>query len=113
MCCPGDSHSAATSGSRLGVVVTTMSASVTASRTLATAVTGMPSASVSSRAAAWAGCGRRLQMTARSRGRTRVRASSCSRACTPAPTIPALLAPARARYFAATAPAAAVRTSVR
>ena len=79
--------------------------------TVAAAVTGKPIRAVMSRAKSAAFAGSRAQTRAAESFRTCASAASCIRACIPAPRIAATDASSRARCFAATAPAAAVRTS--
>ncbi|ESX76371.1 hypothetical protein X758_01410 [Mesorhizobium sp. LSHC416B00] len=101
------------SGSVDGVVVTMMSAPMVALAASGSARTRMPSFSRSAPAAVCALTASRAQIRASAIGRTNMSASSCSPACTPAPKIAATDESGRDRCFAATAPAAAVRTSVR
>ena len=102
------------SGSVGGVVVTMMSAPAAAACGVALgAHRDAELLAQTRRAGRSALAASRAQIARLSIGRTSISASSCSRACTPAPKIAATAASGRARCLAATAPAAAVRTSVR
>ena len=113
ICCPGCSQSASTKGSEDGVVVTIISAPMIANFGVLATLTSKPNSSCSSAAQSDVLFGSRAHRRTRLIGRTKVNALSCNLACVPAPRMAAVSEFCRAKYLAATAPAAAVRTSVK
>eukprot|EP00966_Prymnesium_polylepis_P040798 946637-Prymnesium_polylepis.1 len=105
------SHVACTSGARAGVTVRTMLAVAHASCALEQTSTDQPSARISV-AKAFACSGRRVQVVTRRQDVTEARRRNCHRAWMPQP-MTAIVVAAGARWRAARAPAAAVRSSVR
>ena len=113
ICWPGCSQLAWMSGDADGVVVTIISAPCTACLAVSATVIGMFKSALRLLAQAAAFAASRAQILACLISRTKHRAFSCSLACVPAPMMQAVSEFWRAKQFAATAPAAAVRISVR
>eukprot|EP00962_Isochrysis_galbana_P027318 scaffold8581_cov109-Isochrysis_galbana.AAC.3 len=105
-------QSSSTSGAREGVTVRTMPAAWHASRGVAATVASHPSAR-SSAASACAWAARRAHTTTARQAVTAASIRSWYRACTPQPSTPIHPGRRGAKRRAASAPAAAVRSSVR